>query len=659
MVAVKPLQQAQEFFWARDFAKATRQCQQVLLNRPDCAEAWHLLGLVASRQGENNQALSYLEQALALEAANAETHKNLGAVLGQLGRLAEALDHLQQALALDPNCVAAHYNLGVTYEKLAQFDQARLSYQQVLRLHPNHPEAINNLGILSLNQGDAATAVEHFKQALALSPHFAPAHYYLASHYQYQGDLEQADYHFSQAIHLAPDQILWRLERDLLCPTLMPSRTAVEAWRQRVDHAIVEYPPSSIELERWLPQIYGGSNVFPPFEFAYHARSERLFRERLARIFKVAPAAGPVSRIDHPSSQKRLGFLVTRGHEKGLTLFLAGIINHLSDAFVVTVIAPKISLQEIQPFITRAKVSYLGLLGHLTTDVQQIRAAGLDLLYFWEVGTDAANYLLPFFRLAPVQVTGWGNPTTTGVPQVDYFLSSRWFEPAQAESHYSERLVKLNSLGVYFHRPAGLAGQRADFGFSEADHLYLCTQNLKKFHPDFDNLLGAILRQDPHGKVLLKAKTAPLNEALLQRFQTTLPDVADRIVWIPPQPYSAYLGLIQTADVLLDTVHYSGGTTSFEAIAVGTPIVTWPGEFMRGRMTYGCYQKIGVLDTVVWSAAEYVAKAVQLATDRAYQQHLRRKILAASPTLFEDKAAVLELEQFFARAIENAPEASI
>jgi protein O-GlcNAc transferase len=75
---------------------------------------------------------------------------------------------------------------------------------------------------------------------------------------------------------------------------------------------------------------------------------------------------------------------------------------------------------------------------------------------------------------------------------------------------------------------------------------------------------------------------------------------------------------------------------------------------MRGRVTYGCYQKMNVLDCVVSSPAEYINLAVRVGTDRRFRELIKARLLEANHVLYEDKAAIQELETFFITAIEKA-----
>jgi predicted O-linked N-acetylglucosamine transferase (SPINDLY family) len=145
------------------------------------------------------------------------------------------------------------------------------------------------------------------------------------------------------------------------------------------------------------------------------------------------------------------------------------------------------------------------------------------------------------------------------------------------------------------------------------------------------------------------------NTARLQsRFARAMPDVADRIVWIPRQAYPGYLSLMAAVDVVLDPLHFSGGLTTYDAFSLGRPIVTLPGEFRRGRFTLACYRKMGIPECVAADADDYVNIAVTLATDRDYRATLEERIREASPRLFEDVEAVREYERIFQELIEEA-----
>jgi predicted O-linked N-acetylglucosamine transferase (SPINDLY family) len=130
-----------------------------------------------------------------------------------------------------------------------------------------------------------------------------------------------------------------------------------------------------------------------------------------------------------------------------------------------------------------------------------------------------------------------------------------------------------------------------------------------------------------------------------------MPDVVDRIKWLPALPREAFLQLLAAADVVLDPIAFGGGNTSYEALAMGTPVVTLPGELLRTRITQALYAKAGYGELVTSSADEYVTKAVRLATDPDYHAVAARSIDDACAVLYEDESEVRDLEAFLGDAL--------
>lgn len=265
---------------------------------------------------------------------------------------------------------------------------------------------------------------------------------------------------------------------------------------------------------------------------------------------------------------------------------------------------------------------------------------------------DPFSYFLAFSRLAPVQCVSFGHPDTTGIPTIDYFISNDLYETPGAQAHYSERLYLLHNLGslAYYYRPEQALPQknRSHFGLSDDEHLYVCPQNLFKFHPDMDELIAGILRRDARGKlVLISGRIDHWTDLLKRRWRESAPDVMNRITFLPRMDSLDYVNLIAVSDVMLDTLHFNGMNTSLDAFAVGTPIVTWPRALQRGRHTQAMYQKMGLTECIVDNAQAYIDQAVRLANDAGYRTAMKGEILKRNSALFEDIRVVREFERFF------------
>ena len=247
----------------------------------------------------------------------------------------------------------------------------------------------------------------------------------------------------------------------------------------------------------------------------------------------------------------------------------------------------------------------------------------------------------------------WGHPETSGHPTIDYFLSSALMEPDDGQRSYVERLVLLPGLGTSYMPPhATTRRSRADFGLPEGRHLYLLPQSLFKIHPDNDVTVAEILAQDAQGMlVLFEGENAWLTEAFRRRL-----DGALRLSQVDPacvvvlqlMPRDDYLEVNRLCDVMLDTLHWSGGNTTLDALAVGLPVVTRWGHLMRGRQSAGMLRALGRTDLIAQDSAAYVRLALEIARSPSHREELGNAILAARRQLFGDSAPIRRLEDFFA-----------
>ena len=107
---------------------------------------------------------------------------------------------------------------------------------------------------------------------------------------------------------------------------------------------------------------------------------------------------------------------------------------------------------------------------------------------------DMMSFQLAAQRLAPVQCNSWGHPETSGLPTLDYFLSSDLMEPPDATEHYTEQLVRLPNLSVYYEPVAteAVALTRHELGLHADAPMFWCGQSLYKYLPQFDDVYPRI-----------------------------------------------------------------------------------------------------------------------------------------------------------------------
>jgi predicted O-linked N-acetylglucosamine transferase (SPINDLY family) len=449
--------------------------------------------------------------------------------------------------------------------------------------------------------------------------------------------------------------------RALAIPSLFDSVQEIRQIRARLQLEIDELGRRRLAVSD--PSVDVGVTNF---NLAYQGEDDREIQEKIAALHLhacpglryVAPHCS--GRRSRSAGRIRVGIASTFLHDHSIGRVVRGLFAQL-DRSRVSVHGFAFQSKEDPLYLAmkRDADEWVTLPRDFAVAREALASAQLDVLLYPDIGMDPLTYFLSFARLAPVQCTTWGHPVTSGVPALDYFISTDYFESPGSESHYSERLVCLRDVAFpgYYLRPPEVHAAPAP-GFDRGRRVYFCPQVLFKLHPDFDPIIADILRRDRGGEVVIThngAYDAHRLKRLQARLQRNAPDVFDRIVFLPRTPGAdGYIQRMRACDVVLDTVHYCGGNTSLEAISTGAPVVTLPSALQRGRHTYGFFRKMDFMDTVVQSAGDYAQLAVRIASDKAFAVHLRQTQAARAAALYEDSGAVHQMEDFFERALAEA-----
>lgn len=630
---------------------AIQAYQQAIASQPRYTEAYQNLSVALERLGQHDRALACLERAVAASPNDAQAHGNLGAAYSRAGLGQKASASLRRAAEIEPEAASRHTALGDALRNQGQLAAARTAYEAALRRNADSADAHQGLGLVAREQAREADAERHFSRALELAPDDDVMRCNWALTLELWGRIDEA----SQQYRRVRSADRWaELHRGTLCPFFPRDHAEIDAYRDHVARVLDEYeadPPRPAQ-----PAELVAANCHAPFAWPYHGRDDRPLKARWASLVARSFLADQPPAANGPP---HVGLVVTKGHESIFMRSMRGILERWPRRdWQMTIVCAATGKSALAEGLARAAVDFLPLPDELAAGARAVREARFDLLYYWEVATDVTNYFLPFYRLARVQCTSWGWQVTTGIPQIDYYISSRRLEPPDAGAHYSERLILLESLPTCYARPAVPEPRpsRQTSNLPADAHIYFCAQNLLKVHPDFDDVIARILERDPQGLVVFTSGRYDQRAALLRaRWQARQAFDLDRVRIVPGLAEREYLGLMAAADVALDTLHYGGVNTTYDAIAAGTPLVTLPGAFQRGRYALGVYDCLAIDDCIAGSIDDYVSRAVSLAGDPQRRRDVSQRLLAASPVLFDQTAPALELADCFEDLLARVP----
>jgi predicted O-linked N-acetylglucosamine transferase (SPINDLY family) len=281
------------------------------------------------------------------------------------------------------------------------------------------------------------------------------------------------------------------------------------------------------------------------------------------------------------------------------------------------------------------------------------------VLIYPEIGMEPFALALAAQRLAPVQCNSWGHPETSGLPTLDYFLSSELMEPPEGQDHYTEKLIRLPNLSVYCEpvEQPSVSVVRKDLGFRSTATVYWCGQSLYKFLPQFDEVFPRIARaagdcqfafiQYRTGRRITEAFRERLNRA----FAAEGLRADEYCVFLPRLDQDEFIAATAQSDVYLDSLGWSGCNSTLESLLYDMPIVTMPGNLMRGRHSMAMLEMMEVAETIAATIEEYVSIAARLARDAPWRMAVKSKISANKHRIYRDGACILALEQFLSRVV--------
>ncbi len=647
---------------------AVREYRTAVTLRPQSAEIHNNLATTLRDLGRHEEAVAHYRQAAEYAPGIAEIWYNLANALGERGLPAEVEGCFRCAVELKPDFTNAHANYGRWLMTRARWAEAEASLAEAARLEPMQAPTWNNLGIALQEQNRTEEAEACYRRALALVPRFAVAHYNLGCLLLEQGRTDEAAACQEAAIAADPQYGAARLGLCMAQLPVLPRTEAEIAARRRRYAAALDSLATALAAPAAVRSLAAAIGTAQPFFLPYQGEDDRALQATYGRLAcrVLAATEPPAPLAPRPATGERVRLGIVSGFFCQHTIF-------------------KLFLEGWLTQLDRRRFEVIGFHTGRTADAQTARAAGWcdrfvqgfrpaagwreavsaaapHVLLYPEVGIDPLAGRLAAQRLAPVQCVAWGQPETTGMPTLDYFLSSDLTEPPDGAAHYNERLVRLPHLGLcYLPEPLpALRLDRAALGLHPTAPVYWSGQALYKYRPMYDAVFPRIAAAvGPCQFVFIgfaksRAVTAAFRERLGVAFAAFGMDAERYCVVLPPMSPERFVAAAGVADVLLDTPGWSGGKSTLDCLAQDPAIVTLPGRFMRGRHTEAILRRIGCQATIAGSLDEYVAIAARLGLDVEWRTQVRQAVARGKAAAFRDLEYVRALETFLAQAVELA-----
>lgn len=280
---------------------------------------------------------------------------------------------------------------------------------------------------------------------------------------------------------------------------------------------------------------------------------------------------------------------------------------------------------------------------------QTVANENLDILVFCDIGMQTETYLMAHCRFAPIQINTWGHSETSGISTIDYYVSSELYELAEADTHYSERLVRQKSLCTFYYSTMfySLAYENRNKTYVPLDRekYILFPHYLHKVSAEDMYIFTHILNNTSHDikLVFIDGNTNALdNIPYKQKIISQFAEYKDRVVILPSLHTGNFYDVMKRSMLVLDSFPHGSCNAALESFYNGKILVTLPSNYLRGRFAQGFYKKMGITDCIVDSTDNYCKKVLELIADEKYRRSIEQRISQQQHLLFHDLESLHE-----------------
>jgi predicted O-linked N-acetylglucosamine transferase (SPINDLY family) len=484
--------------------------------------------------------------------------------------------------------IAEALTQALQYYQAGEVARAEQLYTEILKTNP--AEAYYNLGLLLAGRNCRDEAIAFYEQALRARPDYPEALNNLANFYKDQGRVAEALACYRQALAVRPGDPL--IHGNLLF--------------------VLHYP----------------AGYDPQAAFAEHLRWGAQFAKTPHR---------PVQPIDRdPLRRLRIGYVSPDFRECVMGRYLEAVIAAHDRTQVEVYCYGNVSVEDARTQRCKSLAdSYRSIVS--MSDMEAAEAIcrdRIDLLVDLAGHTRDSRLTVFAHKPAPIQVSHFGYPASTGLPAMDYRLTDAYCDPpGQTEHLHCEKLVRLP--GIQWCYVPWSSPEINPLPASESGRVTFGSLNtLAKVTEEVIGWWAEILRRLPAARLVMAAGVGKGGDERVRAAFARHAIEPTRVQLVGRQPLESYYRLIQEMDIVLDAYPVTGCNTTADALWMGVPVATRLGPTWVTRQGFAILSQVGLADLAVQTPGEYIDIAVRLACDLPHLRELRvnlRERLRRSP----------------------------
>jgi protein O-GlcNAc transferase len=569
-------------------------------------------------QGQHNEAIALLNQALAIEPNFFSALYSLGISLGATGQKMTALDCFIKAADVAPHLPIGHFAKAQSYAELGLADDALANFDKTIEVDPTYTQAYTNKAALLQGINRHHDALLTLIACVEVDPNNALA-------YEGQGHLLSQFKQFDLSVN-AFKRVL----------EIDPNYSYAEGHLMHARLSCCDWTDYEESRQRIFDGIRAGKKVCGPMTIMAITDDAGLARQCI-EIYAQDKYGEPLFKLwngeKYAHRKKRVAFISAdfRVHPVGYLLI------ELIETF------DKEKFELIGVFTGTADGSdlwkrYRCAFDHYVNGKDMpsyelanlLRSMEIDIAIDLSGHTEGTKLGVLSYRPAPIQMTYLGFPGTLALPFIDYLIADQHTVPYELQNNYLEKLVYLPNC--YLPRdnsvlPSENIQKRIDYGLPDNAFIFCCFNHDYKISPKIFEIWMEILNQ-VDGSVLWLMETNHISTVNLKKEARKYGINPSRIIFAKRiKNIEDHLARYSIADLFIDTYPYNGHTTASDAIRGGLPVLSIHGSTFASRVAYSLLKEIDLGKLNFSSSNEYQKKAIELALNPSIIKNYKNIIL--------------------------------
>ena len=586
-----------------DLNGAIKNYNLAINNRPNFAEAHNNIGVVFQKLRNFDEAILQYKKAITYKNLYLDAYVNLANLFKETKQFEEAIKNYDLAINLNPKLAEVYNNKGNALKEIRKFEEAIKNYDLAINLNPKLAEVYNNKGNALKEIRKFEEAIKNYDLAINLNPNFAEAYFNTATALQDIKNFEKAVLYFEKALLLDKEIPFCKgylLHAKMLCCN----------WSG---------------LNELYKEIYNdvGKNRYSATPFGYQAicddesnlqKCAQLYSSKRFPEIKNNLFSKKVSK----NKKIKIGYLCGEFREQATSILMTEVWEkHNKEDFEIIAfdsgwddksLRRNRIINAFDKFIDISKVSDLDA-------AKIIYKEQIDILINLNGFFGTGRPVVFSYRPAGIQINYLGFPGTIGSKYIDYILCDQTVVPPESKKFYNEKIIYLPDSYQANDTKRNISDKkflREELSLPTESFVFCCFNNNYKITPNMFDVWARLLKKIDNSVLWLIDGNSEATENLKKEAKIRNIDVS-RLIFAKRMKLEDHLARHKNADLFLDTLPYNAHTTASDSLWAGLPVLTCLGKAFPGRVAASLLKSLDLPELITYSENEYISKAEELA----------------------------------------------